>query len=66
MWVVTGLSLIGVVLNIYKRKECFLIWAVTNFAWMVYDWQIKAYEQATLFGVYFILAIWGLVKWHQK
>lgn len=63
MWTITALSLVGVLLNIYKRRECFWIWTATNFAWMCYDWHIGAHEQAVLFGVYFLLAVWGLKKW---
>ena len=65
MWAITILSLLGVVLNIYKRKECFVIWSVTNLSWAIYNWHIRAYEQATLFIVYFALAVWGLVKWRN-
>jgi nicotinamide riboside transporter PnuC len=66
MWIITALSLIGVILNIHKRQECFVIWGITNAAWAVYDYQIKAYEQAALFVVYFILAVYGLYKWARK
>ncbi len=65
MWGITILSIIGVILNIQKRKECFIIWAFTNFAWMVYDLSIGATAQGVLMLVYFILAIWGLIKWHD-
>lgn len=63
MWAITVASLIGVVLNIHKNRACFYIWAVTNFSWMVYDWRIGAHEQSALFAVYFVLAIWGIIKW---
>ena len=66
MWLITILSLIGVVLNIYKRQECFIIWSVTNLAWMIYDWNKGLKEQAVLFGVYLILALWGLYTWQKK
>ena len=66
MWLITIASLIGVVLNIKKRKESFAIWSVTNFAWMIYDFRIGAYEQSALFGVYFVLASYGLYEWGHK
>lgn len=66
MIAITILSLIGVVLNIKKRKECFLVWGFTNFVWMVYDFRIGAKEQAFLFFVYFLLAIYGLVEWGKN
>jgi nicotinamide riboside transporter PnuC len=65
-WIITLLSIIGVVLNIYKNKYCFVIWAVTNFAWMVIDFQIGLYSQSFLFAVYFVLALFGLYKWAKQ
>jgi len=62
-WLLTISSLIGVVLNIYKRRECFYIWAVTNAGWAVYDFKNEMPAQGTLFAVYLGLAIWGIVKW---
>ncbi len=63
MWIVTIFSILGIVLNIYKRKECFVVWSLTNFIWAMYDWHIGAREQSVLFFVYFLLALWGLYKW---
>ncbi len=65
-WNLVILSIIGVVLNIYKNKICFIIWAITNFSWMVVDFYKDIYSQAALFGVYFLLAIFGLYKWANE
>jgi hypothetical protein len=62
-WIFTVLSLIGVVLNIYKNKYCFVIWTLTNGFWCIYDYHNGLYSQSLLFLIYFILAIWGLIKW---
>jgi len=66
IWLLTILSLIGVVLNIYKKKACFIIWAVTNFTWMIIDFHKGIPEQGVLFGIYFLLAVWGIVKWREN
>jgi len=66
MWIITALSLLGVILNIKKKTACFFIWAVTNAVWCVYDFRIGAYEQSVLFFVYFILAIWGIIEWGKN
>jgi len=62
-WILAALSIVGVVLNIYKNPLCFWIWAFTNFSWIIIDWRAKIYGQAFLFAVYFILAIWGIMAW---
>ena len=65
-WAITVASLIGTVLNIKKNKACFMIWAITNAFWAVYDFNIGAYAQAALFATYFCLALWGLWEWHRE
>lgn len=62
-WALTVLSLIGVVANIYKRRWCFYVWALTNAAWAIIDYQAGIYAQSALFTVYFGLAVWGAWKW---
>lgn len=65
-WIVTVASIVGTVANIYKKRYCFVIWLGTNLTWMVYDFSIKSYAQAALFGVYAILAVHGLRCWGKE
>lgn len=62
-WILTALSVLGTVANIYKKRYCFLLWGITNAAWAVIDYQAGIPAQAALFVTYFGLAIWGLVRW---
>lgn len=64
-WLITFASIVGVVLNIKKRRACFAVWMCTNAAWCVYDFGIGAYAQSALFGFYFVLAIWGWCAWKK-
>jgi nicotinamide riboside transporter PnuC len=66
MWVVTGLSILGTVLNIKKVKWCFWVWLFTNLSWCIYDVIIKNYAQSVLFAVYTGLAIYGIVEWSKR
>jgi nicotinamide riboside transporter PnuC len=65
-WTLTVFSLIGVVMNIRKHRGCFYIWGVTNASWAVVDWQKGLTAQAALFGIYFVLAIWGIWEWKRS
>lgn len=66
MWAITALSIVGVILNIKKNKNCFLIWTFTNTAWMAYDFKIGAYAQSALFAVYAVLAVYGMIEWSNN
>jgi len=64
-WLLTAFSILGVVLNIQKRRCCFWIWAGTNGSWAVVDYWHGIYAQAALFTIYFGLAIYGLYSWNK-
>lgn len=66
IWILTALSIVGVVLNIRKNKACFIIWAGTNFTWMIIDFTAGIYAQSALFLIYFILALYGLWEWRNS
>lgn len=66
MWLVTGLSIAGTVLNIKKKRICFLIWLVTNSLWLAYDLSIGAYAQAAMMAVYVGLSVWGIIEWRKR
>ena len=36
-WILTILAIVGVILNIQKKRICFFIWAFTNASWAVVD-----------------------------
>ena len=65
-WALAGFALIGVVLNIRKRRECFYIWSVTNAAWAVIDFLKGIPAQGALFAVYFLLSIYGIYEWRTE
>ena len=65
LWILTGLSIIGVILNIKKRRECFICWMVSNGCWAVVDFYHGIYAQSVLFAIYFCLAIYGIKEWKK-
>jgi len=65
-WTLMIAALVGVILNIKKKRACFFVWAITNFSWMIVDFYEKIYAQSFLFFIYFLLAIWGISEWKDK
>ena len=65
-WIITALSIIGVIANIYKKRWCFGVWIITNSVWMIVDYIHGIYAQSFLFAVYLVLAVWGYIKWGDK
>lgn len=65
-WTLVAASLVGVVLNIRKRRECFYVWTATNALWCAVDAWHGIWSQSILQGLYCGLAVWGLIEWKAK
>jgi len=65
-WLVAAMSLTGVWLNIQKHPGCFMIWTVTNGAWMFVDFYAGIFAQAFIQLIYLLLSIYGLYKWTRE
>jgi nicotinamide riboside transporter PnuC len=65
-WAITMASIIGTVANIYKQRWAFGLWLCTNSLWLIIDFRAGLYSQAFLFGVYVLLAVWGLYQWRVR
>lgn len=65
-WGITAVCLLGTVLNVKKRRSCFVLWIVGNIAWMIYDMLSGLYSRMTLDIVQLGFAIWGFIEWGRK
>ena len=55
LWMLTLLSLVGVVLNIKKKRICFIIWAITNLSWAIVDFKANLPAQGGIIpGLFFV------------
>jgi len=64
-WLLTVLSILGVILNIRKSRASFAIWMVTNASWAAIDFNAGIPAQGVLFSTYFALSVWGYAAWRQ-
>lgn len=65
-YILTGMCLIGTVLNCKQIKYCFIIWMFANIGWAIYDVYTVQTYRAILDIVQFITAIWGYIEWSKK
>jgi len=62
-WFILVIALAGLVLNILKKRECFLLWIISNGYWIYHNHQIGETVQAILFAVFAFFSFWGLMIW---
>ena len=62
-WIIAGISLTGVILNIFLNRWGFACWIVGNAFWSWFNYNHREYALAVLFFVYFVLAVYGFWVW---
>lgn len=66
VWINTLVAIVGTFLNARQIRSGFIVWMITNGVFVGYDLYIHSYQQAALFGVYFVLAVYGWITWGKK
>jgi hypothetical protein len=64
--VVAICALSAAVLNANGIKWGFLIWACTDFCWMIIDYQHGIYQQALTCAIYVGIDLFGFFKFGRK
>lgn len=65
-WLLTAFSLYGNVLNVKRRRSCFIVWVIANLLWLAYDLYSGLYSRAALDIVQTGFCIWGFIEWRSK
>ncbi len=65
-WIVAGLSITGVLLNIHGRRLCFVLWSLSSATWTVADIAHGLPQQAAVQAVYLGLSVYGLLRWRRR
>jgi nicotinamide riboside transporter PnuC len=66
LWLNTIVAIVGTYLNAKQVRFGFIIWMITNAVFVVNNIVIGSFAQATLFGVYFFLAVYGWFSWGKQ
>lgn len=64
--IMSVIALAGTVLNAERNILGFLFWLISNLYMSIRFAYIGEYAQATLFLIYFLLAIRGIIVWQKK
>lgn len=57
--------MIGTILNVKRDWRGFIFWAAANVGWIVIDFRAGLYAQSLMFGVFLVLALWGIYDWKR-
>ncbi|HRZ18556.1 MAG TPA: nicotinamide mononucleotide transporter [Methanofastidiosum sp.] len=62
-WIFVGIGMVGTVLNIFKNKWCFIIWGISNTAFIIINIYREIYSMALFFFIGLLTCFWGLYQW---
>jgi len=65
-WLVALVTLTGAILNVYRKRYCFVLWMFTNIYWLIHNYLIMEYAQSALAIVFLSLSIFGWIKWKDS
>ena len=65
-YIMTAAAIVCTIGNSFKKRWCFIIWAITNTFWIAYNIKYQSYALALQYGFNLIMAIVGLIKWKDK
>ena len=64
--VFTVFAICGTVLNSFKNKYSFIFWGLSNFYFIILNFQIQQWAQMALFIFNFANCVVGLIIWSRK
>ena len=65
-WCITVIAVAGVVLNNRRRRECFILWMVSNALSAVVHFAAGMWALTCRDAVFFVLAVDGLIRWSKQ
>lgn len=65
-WIAAALSIIGAMLNVWKRVEGFYFWIVANIIWIFINLYKGIHAQAFLFLFFSGISAYGVYKWKKE
>lgn len=66
LWFMVLVGVVAAVLNVKKKRSCFVIWSVTNSIWIIHNFRIGEYQQSASYIILLLFTIWGFVMWGKK
>jgi len=66
IWINTAFAVIGTFLNAKRIRFGFILWMITNAVFVFNNLRLHSYSQATLFTIYFGLALFGWISWGKE
>lgn len=65
-WIMTGLTIVGTVLNSFQKKAGFIFWLISNLFWTYINVQSGLYAQAAVYVFNSVMCLVGIVQWKKR
>lgn len=65
-WILSGLAIIGAILNASGKRIGFYVWLVANIGWVIQCTLTSQYGQLPMWIFYSCICVFGLIQWKRK
>jgi len=63
-WILSGVGILGAVLNVRRNRMCFPVWCVGNIGWLILGILTPEMRpQILLWTTFIVLNVWGYREW---
>ncbi len=66
IWLISGIAIIGGLLNAYGKRKGFYFYIVADIAWIIFCYFEKLWGQIPMWIVFTSICIVGLYQWKKK
>ena len=64
--IITVIAVAGVILNNRMRRECFILWLISNLVSALIHISVGVWSLAARDLIFFVLAIDGFIRWGRR
>lgn len=64
--IATIICFAGMILNVKKKKTCFIVWLIGNTIWLLIDIYAVAISRVILDVIQQLFNLWGIIEWKKK
>ena len=64
-WILSGLTILGAIMNTFKNRWGFIVWIIANLGWIVFNIITETYSQIPVWLAMTVISMYGFISWSK-
>lgn len=65
-WILSGMTILGAILNSFKNRWGFIVWIIANVGWILFNIVTGTYSQIPVWIAMTVISIFGFARWSKE